>query len=240
MSGYTIVIPSKNASNLRSCLTAIQQTTCNPSIIVVDDGVDWRGFWKGIKIERGEQPFCFARNVNIGIQAAHPEHDIVILNDDALMRTPGGFDLMWMASLIEPLQNAAVTYGILSATTNLAGNPQQQPRKSFGPRLVHPIHGHSAPVVAFVCVYIQRKVIKEIGLLDEQFGGTDELSGRRIYGFDDNDYCRRAFDAGFPIGVVDGVYVDHGSLRSTFRGAPTAAGDIELAQRLYLKKWGRL
>jgi len=90
-----------------------------------------------------------------------------------------------------------------------------------------------------VCVLIPRRTIETVGLLDERFGGLT-ANGQRIYGWDDNDYCRRVRNAGLKIGIHDGCYVDHGSLKSTFRGDPRAAGDISAGRELYLAKWGDL
>ena len=65
--------------------------------------------------------------------------------------------------------------------------------------------------VAFVCVLIPRRTIERIGLLDERFC---------FYGFDDNDYCRRARIAGLAdrgriaVGYkADLNVIDHAALR---------------------------
>jgi len=48
--------------------------------------------------------------------------------------------------------------------------------------------------VAFYCTYISKKVIDTIGFLDQRF---------QIGECEDVDYCRRAIDAGFKIGVSE-------------------------------------
>ena len=44
-----------------------------------------------------------------------------------------------------------------------------------------------------VCVLIRREVIEKVGMLDERYAG---------YGYDDVDYCRRVFNAGYQFAVT--------------------------------------
>jgi hypothetical protein len=241
----SVIIPSKTASNLIPCVEAVRKHEPGISITWIDDR--HKQFYRSteddehadvsraaglpfINTIKGVSPFVFARNVNIGIRASLgesvPDHPgvvdapfdgVVLLNDDAILKTPGGFSVMAQAALDHP------EYGLISATTNLAGNPQQRPQ-GVGLR-------EAQRVVAFVCVYIPRTTIERVGLLDERF---------TAYGWEDNDYCRRVRAAGLKLGVHDGCYVDHGSLKSTFRGDPKAAGDIRGGAEIYRAKWGDL
>jgi GT2 family glycosyltransferase len=86
-----------------------------------------------------------------------------------------------------------------------------------------------------VCVYIPRRTLDIVGLLDERFCGPG------VYGGEDVDYCLRVQQAGLKVGVSDLCFVDHASLKSTFRGAhPTngAPGDIRESNRIGREKWG--
>jgi glycosyltransferase involved in cell wall biosynthesis len=232
----SVIIPSKTARNLSACVEAVRKHEPAARIIVIDDGLcGWSDTLDVFRIG-GVKPFIFARNVNLGINATRepidvsrmqdvePKYvpapfrdDVVLLNDDALLETPYGFSLLQEAAAQHP------EYGLISATTNLAGNTQQLPR-GIGLR-------EADRVVAFVCVYIPRRTIEKVGLLDERF---------TAYGWEDNDYCRRVRAAGLKLGVHDGCYVNHGSLRSTFRGDPKAAGDISKGMAIYRAKWGDL
>lgn len=169
--------------------------------------IDWH---KGIK------PFIFSRNANIGIAAAGSD-DVILLNDDAMLRTSAGFNAMQQAAEEHP------EFGIIASSTNVTGYIVQHP---------HGIGLREASIVAFVCVLIPRKTLDLIGTLDERFTG---------YGWDDVDYCRRVRNAGLKVGVFDGCYVDHGTLTSTFRGAApgnSAPGDIAPGRKIYAAKWG--
>ena len=221
MAGLSIIIPSRNVSNLATCIQAVRKHEPQAHIIVVDDGIDWRlmpvlpGTPPQYQTCAGRSPFIFARNVNIGIQAAGTD-DVILLNDDAILESPDGFNRM---------QRAAKSWheiGLISATTNYAANPEQQRYPTRGLRYC------SSPFVAFVCVLIPRRTIETVGLLDERFTG---------YGWEDNDYCRRVSEAGFKLAIHDGCFVDHLSLTSTFRGSSFPATAMAEGQKLYLEKW---
>src|ERR1039458_2770349 len=114
---YSIIIPSRNVQNLRACVAAIRQAGETARVIVVWDStpVSYQGLvpamnhyppWEGCL---GEAPFCFARNINLGIRAAGVD-DVILLHDDALLETPHGFTAQ--------LEYPPYDYGILSASTN--------------------------------------------------------------------------------------------------------------------------
>jgi GT2 family glycosyltransferase len=217
-----VIIPSKTAENLGPCLQALRTNEPKCGIIIVDDGVDfekiqalpeWAEAARGAQIEKGEKPFIFARNCNIGIKAAG-DADIVLLNDDALLKSPAGFTLMQKAA------KEAELCGCIGATTNITGQFLQKPQ-GIGFRQVHHI--------AFVCVLIPRRTIEMIGPLDERY--------RMDYGVEDRDYCEMINRAGLYVAVHDGCFVDHGSLISTYRGKPTAAGRSPLNRALFLTKY---
>jgi GT2 family glycosyltransferase len=215
---FSVIIPSKTDRNLSACVAAVRAAGETCRIIVVDDfdgparflpsehePVDWQ---KGVK------PFVFSRNVNIGIQAANGD-DVILLNDDALLKTPHGFTAMQRIVQDHP------EYGVIAATCNNVGNRRQWPQKS-GLR-------EEPRMVCFVCVYIPRRTIERVGLLDERFVG---------YGCDDDDYCLRVRRAGLKIGIFDGCYVDHASLSSSFRGRALSAGNYRVNQKIFADKWG--
>lgn len=215
------------------------------SIIVVDD--DETGKVKafceshGVTRVEGVKPFVYARNINRGIKHAYrhpvtidwvtfaePEiaaipsivedgnpDGVILLNDDALLQTPGGFTTMARACKDFP------EYGLIGATTNVVGNPNQFHR-GIGLR--------SEPrMVCFLCVYIPRTTLQRVGLLDERY---------ITYGLDDDDYSFEVRKAGLKIGVHDACYVDHGSLRSTFRGDPKTPADFQPNMKRFIEKWG--
>jgi GT2 family glycosyltransferase len=217
---FSVVIPSKSVSNLVPCVRAIREAGETCRIIVVDDGVDWNAFGvelntAGLEVVGGIKPFVYARNMNLGIRAAGDD-DVILLNDDALLETPRGFVFLdWYAGTKR-------NFGLVAAACNNVGNPNQYRQAGNWLR--------SEPrMVCFVCVYIPRSTINTVGLLDERFVG---------YGMDDDDMCLRVRNAGLKLGIFDGCFVDHASLKSSFRGEAGAGGDFTGNMKLFIEKWG--
>ena len=225
----SVVIPSKTASNLKTCISAIRHREPGVRIIVVDDGicaidriqlsfVENEGIAEldpmHIEWVEGIAPFIFARNCNLGIDAAGDD-DVVLLNDDAVLFTDHGFSEM------QRVADAHPEFGVVGATTNITGQVLQQP-SNVGLRVV--------PHFAFVCVLIPRLTIKRIGKLDERYCLD--------YGVEDRDYCEAVNRAGMKCGVFDFCYVDHASLRSTYRGDPYASRSYTRNAELFHQKWG--
>jgi len=219
-----VIIPSKTTANLLPCIDAVRRNEPGAEMVAVDDGLDlsslpWPECQPPVQFVRGEKPFVYARNINIGIRHAlelTPDlGGVVLLNDDALLQSPGGFMAMAQACADHP------EYGLIGATTNIAGNPNQFPQ-GIGLR-------DEPRMVCFLCVYIPRTTLDRVGLLDERYVG---------YGMDDDDYSFEARKAGLKIGVHDGCFVDHGSLKSSFRGDPKTPADYRPNLQRFIAKWG--
>jgi GT2 family glycosyltransferase len=167
-------------------------------------------------------PFSFPRACNAGIAAAGND-DVILLNDDALLLTPEGFREM------ERLAAAHPEFGIISSS--VIGDVCNQEQLSSRPG--QDFWEASRPMVAFICVYVPRSTIAQIGNLDERFTG---------YGYDDDDFCRRVREAGLKIGVSGKCCVEHRSRPSVFRsGASIPAAKYQEMfahnRRLYEQKW---
>jgi GT2 family glycosyltransferase len=195
------------------CVAAVKKCEPNARIIVVDDGCEQLP--AGVEVIEGQKPFIFSRNANIGIRLADEKSDVVLLNDDALLQTHCGLSVMQQAVLDNP------QYGIIGSTCNNVGNTNQHP-KGIGLR-------QDPRMVCFVCVLIPRKTINEVGLLDERF---------TAYGFEDDDYCLRVRRAGMLIGIHDGCFCDHGSLKSSFRSNAGAGSSLVDGSAIFRAKWG--
>jgi GT2 family glycosyltransferase len=210
----TVVILSRNIENLEQCVAAVRLHQPGIRIVVVDDGLDADRL-EALRVDSiaGVKPFVFARNANIGIRRA--SDDVVLLNDDALLQTHFGFEIMALAV------NQDSEIGIVGATCNNVGNRAQWPQ-GRGLRI-------EPRMICFVCAYIPLATQRKVGLLDERFV---------YYGFDDDDYCLRVRRAGLKIGIHDGCYVDHGSLTSSYRGGPGAPGSLAGNDAIFREKWG--
>jgi len=155
------------------------------------------------------QPFCFAKNANLGI-AESGRDDVILCNDDALLIEPNTFDRLETAAVSRP------NWGIVGTLVKGGiGNPFQDSRHKgelWAPEWKYLEMRGTRPdttPICFVCVYLKRRMIDEIGPLDETFTG---------YGFDDNDYCIRARRAGWRAMIAGDITIQHGD------GSPTEDG----------------
>lgn len=227
---YTVVVLSARASNLIPCVQSIleHEPGLQPDrIVVVDDGArqDAEPLLRGVRWLDGGQPFVFARNANLGIQAA--DGDVILMNDDARLETPGGF-----TKLVSEVRKQARPGICSAAIRGYVGNPRQVVREPDEPGGTWQPEPRIEPVtLAFICVCIPRSVYDALGPLDERFGG---------YGFEDNDYCARALQAGRELMVWDGCVVEHGSLPPTYRSRPDWRTLSQQNEALYVEKWRAL
>lgn len=221
MRPLAVIIPSRTITNALACVKAVRQHEPTARIILVDDGLQFNSvelresLAKDADIIEGQKPFNYSVNNNLGIMAAGND-DVVLLNDDALLKTLGGFSILQYAAEDNP------DFGVIAATTNNVGNPNQKP-KGRGLRT-------DPRMCCFVCVLIPRRTIESVGLLDIEF---------THYGFQDDSYCLRVRRAGMKIGIHDSCFVDHATLKSTYRElAPTASATYGNGMQDFIKKWG--
>lgn len=183
MNDFGVVILNKHPRFALSLLESIfkHHGTRIPEIVIVRDGHQevYQSNGHNVSLLNGVQPFCYARNVNLGINWLGTK-DVILINDDCTIVEEDFFYKLRLRAehhkscgLMSPMVDGGV------------GNWYQ----SWGRKTELWRHypdeigiGGSNPV-CFVCCYIKRSLIDEIGLLDENFTG---------YGFEDNDYCLRA------------------------------------------------
>jgi GT2 family glycosyltransferase len=143
----------------------------------------------------------FAAGNNVGLQIATGDY-IVLLNNDTEV-TPGW---IWR-SLKHFYRNPKL--GLLGPSTNNCGNEGRiklRGRDEDWLQEVVPRFNFRVPkvlevdTVAFFCTFMTRKVLAEVGMISEEYG--------RGY-FEDDDYCRRAKNAGYEIGIARDVFVYH-------------------------------
>jgi GT2 family glycosyltransferase len=144
----------------------------------------------------------FAAGNNIGIKRATGDV-IILLNSDAF--PPPGM----LGRLAEHSARESAL-GMVGPVTNAAGNEQCIYTNSgkMEDIISHGLHyssGGECEALAvyrmdFFCVAIPRRVIDQVGLLDEEFG--------RGY-YEDLDYSLRVKEAGFKLGIAEDVFVYH-------------------------------
>jgi GT2 family glycosyltransferase len=237
----SIVIPSyRDAGEVRTLVASLQRTTDRRKarIIVSDDAsgpehVSALRAIEGIEILTGQANEGFAANVNRGIAAADPRHDVVVLNSDMIAQ-PGWLEsLQYATSLSEDvgIVGARLLYSdgriqFAGTVRNLA-EPEWFDHRyrfrpgNFGPALIP----QPALAVTGACMYLTRELIERVGTFDEAYPMA----------YEDVDLCLRAWSAGFSVSYWPAAALDH--LESVSRG--TRVGERERAsQHRFWEIWG--
>jgi GT2 family glycosyltransferase len=237
----TVVIPSyRDAAQVARLVASIRRTTPRDRvrIVIADDasGPEYVAALraiKGVEVIAGERNAGFAANVNRGLRAADPAHDVVVLNSD--MEARAG----WLASL-QYTAHRADDIGIVGArllypdgriqfagTQRNLGAPEWfDHRYRFKPAWWGPANV-SGPVLAVTgaCMYVRREVLARVGLLDEAYPMA----------YEDVDWCLRAWQAGYQvIYAAMAVLVHH---ESQSRGTQVGERERE-SQRVFWGRWG--
>lgn len=209
----TIVVPSRYPDIFEGCAFSLSlYAPSAPKILVRDgDAIGDPEGWTTIQGPPGA--FCYARNVNLGIQAC--SGDVLLMNDDCQMVQRGTLEALQGVFALRP------DLGILSPSVDGVANGVT----STGQPVQETKH-----YLSFVCVLIRRAVFDKIGLLDEKFDG---------YGSEDVDFCRRAQHEGFSLAITSLATVLHKHCSSSYN----RGHDLELKRsnsaRKYIEKWGR-
>lgn len=232
-----VIVTHNQLAFTRECLLSIRDRTDEPyELIVVDNGstdgtVEYLQSLQDVHLIVNTENRGFPAAVNQGIQAASGEQ-VLLINNDCLVTTG------WLRRLRMALYRDEKV-GLVGPCSNQVSGVQQI---DVGYRDLgdldgfawewgkHHNNGHEETdrLVGF-CLLIKRELIEQIGLLDEQFG---------IGNFEDDDYCRRAREAGYKAVIAWDAFVHH------FGGATFRASDVDFAalmrenRRLYEKKWG--
>jgi GT2 family glycosyltransferase len=224
----SIIVVNWNTPALTTvCLERVRRHTLAPyELIVVDNGSQdgsaeiLEGVAGVSRLLRLPSNLGFAGGYNRGIEAAHPENDVVLLNSDAFVTR------RWLSRLLACM--ARHRAGMVGPCTNRCKGKQRYTLRFKG--LFRPWFRRTEQVdyLSFFCVLISRPVIRAVGLLDERF----------TYGmFEDDDYCRRAQAAGFKLFIDGRSWVWH-EANSTFAANHLDfRGVFEANRRQFDAKW---
>ncbi|WP_434986141.1 glycosyltransferase [Vreelandella zhaodongensis] len=214
--GVSVVIPSyESLEDLGDCLDSLEALGLGDllEIIVVDNDssppvkaflqkAHAAGRLKAILLECN---YGFTHAVNLGLEAANPGYDLMLLNNDALME-PGSLEVLQAAAYQLPDCGLVVPQQILpggtpTLTTHVPYADADQPcdvnlsahHCNVSPMsLLHDGKVVEITFAPFFCVYIPRETYRLAGPLDAQFGRhyrsdriycdvVRHLLGRRIY-----------------------------------------------------------
>lgn len=201
-----IVVPLFNALHLtKDCISSIAcHTKGGYSLHPVDNGSS-DGTFEYIKNITGKTPQRFLKNngvaraKNAGAREALalPQTQYICFLDNDAKVSEG-----WLDDMVGVMERNP-KIGILGPLSNSASGPQNlythsnDATKPLGSR--EPEFFHVDAVDGF-CMLVRSELARKIGLFDETFG---------LYGFEEKDFCRRAKDAGYEIGIANRVFIDH-------------------------------
>ena len=188
---------------------------------------------RGVRVVFNDVNRGFAPANNAGLSAATGEI-LVLLNNDTMV-TPG-----WLARMRRHLDDPAV--GLVGPVTNRIGNEAEveAPYRTYGQMLAfaedrggeHRGRSFEIPMPAMFCLAMRRDAYERIGPLDERF---------EVGMLEDDDYARRARDAGNRLVCAEDVFVHHFGQASFGKLVP--GGEymrlLEANQRRFKEKWGQ-
>jgi GT2 family glycosyltransferase len=165
-------------------------TGSNVDRILVRDGLMIESA-PGWYVVDGPEDFNFSGNVNLGWQSVDENSDIFFISDDVRLTEE---------NTVQKLIDLAYSDSNIGLLAPRVIGPADNPLQIDPPKDRDLIF--SERYIVFVCLYIKRKVIKDVGYMDkETFNG---------YGWDDVDYSRRVKNAGFKLAIAPNVEVIHG------------------------------
>ncbi len=229
-----VIVTWNQLAYTKECVDSILARTDEPfELIFVDNGStdgtpDYLDTVPNAVVIRNAENRGYAPAVNQGLQVCRGQN-ICLLNNDCVVTTG------WLDGLLEALhdddsnglvgpvsnnvsgeQQISIRYTDLTSMDGFAWDQRRHRELTLTDRLVG------------FCLLFRRDVMDRIGLLDEQF---------EIGCFEDDDFCRRATEAGYRAIIAQHVFVHHyGS--ATFRGAGFDLGNIlQQNEQRYLAKW---
>ncbi|MFH1598268.1 MAG: glycosyltransferase [Patescibacteria group bacterium] len=243
MPSVSIVIPTFNLLEItKECITNIFRHTPHSffELIIVDNGSDQKTLQylqsiEGINLIKNKENLGFAKACNQGMKASKGEH-ILLLNNDIVV-TPG-----WIEKLVACLSSDQ-TIGLVGPMTNYSGELQVDSGAKY--KKIEEMFLYAQKFtkknrrnwfefhrIAGFCFLIKRQLFDKIGYLDERFG---------LGFYEDDDYCKRAREAGYKIMIAGDVFVHHYG-NKTFQDIgkqdpSTSDLRMRLNRDIFLEKW---
>ncbi|MFZ5906223.1 MAG: glycosyltransferase [Nitrospirota bacterium] len=224
------------------CLLSIERHTPEPhEIIVVDNGSTdetaenlplFAAKNPNLTIIRNTTNLGFAAGNNQGIAVARGEF-IVLLNNDTIV-TAG-----WLGRMLDVFRRHPET-GVVGPMSNYVSGPQLIEHlqhnsiaeiDSFAEHWSREHAGQSFPLYRVVgfCLLTARRVIEQIGGLDEQFGSGN---------FEDDDFCLRAALNGYQARVAQDVFIHHSGSQTFKALGIDFQASLFRNWELFKAKWG--
>lgn len=206
----SIIMLSWNALEFtKMALQSIRQhTTGEYEIVIVDNGsnaetVEWLRSQSGVRVIFNPVNRGYAGGNNQAIAVCRGEY-IVLLNNDVIVTGGwleallGAFDRIPGLGVSAPLSNNIA--GHQQTADSVYGNLDEMQAYARRRYERHRGEGYLTDRVIGFCMCIDRRVIEEIGGIDEGFG---------VGNFEDDDFCIRVRAAGYKIYVCTDSFIHH-------------------------------
>ncbi len=237
-----------NLSEVRKCLDAAALCcAADDQILIVDDASDTEtqqyleafvADHRQARLVRNPKNLGYTRSANVILRSAATDW-IVLLNSDAVLLPEALTKLIAAGeeqsrlAVVGPLSNAAgwQTVPQLAGPTGsfLLNEIPARLTLSDMDALCERARLPSVQLVPLVngfCFVVRRHALRDIGIFDEE---------NFPYGYgEEDDFCLRAWNAGYSCGIATNVYVHHSKTRSfthARRTALTNAGQIKLREK---------
>ncbi len=211
----TVVIPVFNAhDDLTACLASLEAHSPGARVLVVDDAsddpriapllADWVGRREHARLVTLPDNRGFVHAANRGV--AEAGGDVVLLNSDTVV-TAGWLEALERCLASDPAIATATPWSnnaeIVSLPVFGAPNPVPEDPESWARAVRRCARGEhpELPTAVGFCMAVSRRCIDAIGLFDEAAFG-------RGYG-EENDFCRRAAEAGWRNVLCEDAFVVH-------------------------------
>jgi GT2 family glycosyltransferase len=238
-----VVVTYNNRDLNRLCLQSLLARTewPNREILVVDnassDGTvglldEMSERHADLRVVRLGTNRGFPAAANIGLSESSGVH-LVLLNNDTVV--PRG----WATALVRHLSSDP-KLGLVGPVTNAIANEARvrvgyrdlADMPAWAADWVRRHDGETFPIsmLAFFCVALRRRVLEDVGLLDERFG---------VGLFEDGDYNRRARERGWEVRCARDAFVHHWQMASFRRlGRDEYLRVYEENRKRFEEKWG--
>lgn len=189
----SVIIPYQdNYEITKTCLDTLALYTSgkiNVELFLIDEGSEDKSLIKKLATDcqyiRNDIPVGWCKSINLGLDKCTGDY-ILISNNDVVF-TPN-----WIDKLINHFDDNP-NLGLLGPTTNNANSKQHI-------QYNNDLKYESTDYLQFFCVLLSKKCFEKVGFLDERFG---------LGGQDDADYCFRAIENGFDVGIARDTFIYH-------------------------------
>ncbi|HEV3261711.1 MAG TPA: glycosyltransferase, partial [Gemmataceae bacterium] len=231
-----VIVTHNELAYTRQCIESIRQYTDEPyELVFVDNGStdgtpDYLRSLPDVKVLVNQENRGFPAAVNQGIEAATGKQ-ILLLNNDTLVTTG------WLRCLLQALHSDS-HIGLAGPCSNQVSGEQEVRVRyddlggldgfAWDWSKAHDQQRVDTDRLVGFCLVIRRELIDTIGLLDERFG---------IGCFEDDDYCRRALQAGYRAVIARDAFVHHFGGRTFIGSGVDFRALMEKNQELFRAKW---